>query len=184
MADLIPQLESTLPKVLGEAGEEVSSRTIEFFTAEIRNENTRKAYARAVRRFFRWAAGRSLDLSDIEPPHVAAYVEEDDRADRKVEPGGSREARRRPTISSGGRGIAQQFWAGPFISSLFDVSRWAEGLHSVRVLRYGLPRKLKPTPRAHTVRHCGATEPTAIYRRGRPPRCRSTPRGPRPSAPA
>jgi site-specific recombinase XerD len=79
MSDLIPQLKSTLPKVLGEAGEEVSSRVILFFTAEIRNPNTKKAYARAVRRFFQ-SARRGLDLSDIEPPHVAAYVEEDDRA--------------------------------------------------------------------------------------------------------
>jgi len=33
--DLIPKLKSTLPKVLGGAGEAVSSRVIEFFTAEI-----------------------------------------------------------------------------------------------------------------------------------------------------
>lgn len=78
--DLIPQLKRTLPKILEDAGEDASSRVIEFFTAEIRNPNTRKAYARAVRRFFRWADGRGLDFSDIEPPHVAAYVEEDDRA--------------------------------------------------------------------------------------------------------
>jgi site-specific recombinase XerD len=57
---------------------------IEFFTAEIRNENTREAYARAVRRFFRWAAQHRLDLSDIEPVHIAAYVEEDDRAPATV----------------------------------------------------------------------------------------------------
>ena len=80
MANLIPQLESTLPRVIEEADEDASRRVIEFFTAEIRNPNTRKAYARAVRRFFQWSARRGLDLSDIEPPHVAAYVEEDGRA--------------------------------------------------------------------------------------------------------
>ena len=80
MADLIPQLRQTLPAVLQDAGEDVSSRVIEFFTAEIRNSNTREAYARAVRRFFRWAAQHQLDLSDIEPVHVAAYVEEDEWA--------------------------------------------------------------------------------------------------------
>jgi site-specific recombinase XerD len=84
MADLIPQLRQTLPAVLQDAGEETSDRVIEFFTAEIRNPNTREAYARAVRRFFRWAAQRQLDLSDIEPVHVAAYVEEDDRAPATV----------------------------------------------------------------------------------------------------
>ncbi|MCS3827672.1 site-specific recombinase XerD [Salinibacter ruber] len=84
MADLIPQLRGTLPAVLQDAGEDASDRVIEFFTAEIRNENTREAYGRAVRRFFRWAAHRQLDLSDIEPVHVAAYVEEDDRAPATV----------------------------------------------------------------------------------------------------
>ena len=84
MADLIPQLRSTLPAVLQDAGEDTAERVIEFFTAEIRNSNTREAYARAVRRFFRWAAQHQLGLSDIEPVHVAAYVEEDDRAPATV----------------------------------------------------------------------------------------------------
>jgi len=84
MADLIPQLRSMLPAVLQDASEDTAGRVIEFFTAEIRNENTRKAYGRAVRRFFRWAAQHGLDLSDIEPVHVAAYVEEDDRAPATV----------------------------------------------------------------------------------------------------
>jgi site-specific recombinase XerD len=84
MADLIPQLRQTLPAVLQDAGEDASDRVIEFFTAEIRNPNTREAYARAVRRFFRWADKRQLHLSDIEPVHVAAYVEEDDRAPATV----------------------------------------------------------------------------------------------------
>ena len=75
MADLIPQLRRALPAVLQDAGEDASSRVIEFFTAEIRNDNTRKAYARAVRRFFRWADQHQLNLSDIEPVHIAAYVE-------------------------------------------------------------------------------------------------------------
>ena len=84
MADLIPQLRSTLPAVLQDAGEEASERVIEFFTAEIRNENTREAYALAVRRFFRWVDQHGLNLSDIEPVHVAAYVEGDDRAPATV----------------------------------------------------------------------------------------------------
>ena len=58
MPGLIPQLRNTLPAVLQDAGEDTSDRVIEFFTAEIRNKNTREAYARAVRRFFRW--GRSV----------------------------------------------------------------------------------------------------------------------------
>jgi len=84
MPDLIPQLRQTLPAVLQDAGEDASSRVIEFFTAEIRNSNTREAYARAVRRFFRWAARRQLNLSDIQPVHIATYVEEDERAPATV----------------------------------------------------------------------------------------------------
>ncbi|MCS4139507.1 site-specific recombinase XerD [Salinibacter ruber] len=84
MADLIPQLRQTVPTVLQDAGDGASDRVIEFFTAEIRNENTRKAYAQTVRRFFRWVHKGRLNLSDIELVHVAAYVEEDDRAPATV----------------------------------------------------------------------------------------------------
>jgi integrase/recombinase XerD len=47
-----------------------------FFAATIRNKNTRMAYYRAVTDFFAWldAAG-IVALVDIEPLHVAAYIE-------------------------------------------------------------------------------------------------------------
>jgi site-specific recombinase XerD len=80
MSDLVPQLRSTLPPVLANAGGQAGRRVIELFTAEIRNENTREAYGRAVRRFFDWASTRGLTLEAIEPVHVAAYVEQDDRS--------------------------------------------------------------------------------------------------------
>ncbi len=52
-------------------------RFIEFFTASIRNPNTRKAYARAAAEFAAWCDEHGLqDLHDIEPVHVAAYVEQ------------------------------------------------------------------------------------------------------------
>jgi site-specific recombinase XerC len=51
-------------------------RYIEFFTANIRNPNTRKAYARAATEFAAWCDQAGLTgLRDIEPVHVAAYVE-------------------------------------------------------------------------------------------------------------
>ena len=64
-----------LPAIIDGAGERARRRFIEFFVAEIRNPNTRKAYARAVGRFCHWCDDRDLDLQDIEPAHVAAYVE-------------------------------------------------------------------------------------------------------------
>ena len=51
-------------------------RFVEFFTANIRNPNTRKAYARAAAEFAAWCEQNGLrELRDIEPVHVAAYIE-------------------------------------------------------------------------------------------------------------
>lgn len=53
-----------------------AKRTVEFFTAHIRNPNTRRAYAWAASQFSDWCAEHDLvDLAGIEPVHVAAYVE-------------------------------------------------------------------------------------------------------------
>jgi len=52
-------------------------RTVEFFTANIRNPNTRKAYAKAAAEFSTWCDGQGLkELQAIEPVHVAAYIEQ------------------------------------------------------------------------------------------------------------
>ena len=52
-------------------------RTLEFFTANIRNKNTRRAYAHAIGEFAVWCEAHGLsDLGAIEPVHVAAYVEQ------------------------------------------------------------------------------------------------------------
>lgn len=51
-------------------------RFIEFFTANIRNPNTRRAYARAAAEFAVWCERNDLhELAEIEPVHVAAYIE-------------------------------------------------------------------------------------------------------------
>lgn len=56
---------------------EAARRYVEFFAANIRNPNTRRAYARATAEFAAWCAGPAGigELRDIEPVHVAAYVE-------------------------------------------------------------------------------------------------------------
>jgi site-specific recombinase XerD len=55
---------------------EASRRYVEFFTANIRNPNTRRAYHLAAVQFADWCQGAGLtELRDIEPVHVAAYVE-------------------------------------------------------------------------------------------------------------
>lgn len=67
---------SRLPAVIEAAGENASRRFVEFFTANIRNKNTRMAYARAVSEFLDWCAERGFTLHDIQPVVVAAYVEQ------------------------------------------------------------------------------------------------------------
>jgi site-specific recombinase XerD len=54
-----------------------SERFWEFFAANIRNKNTRRAYYRAVCKFSDWCEGRELfDLAMVKPMHVAAFIEE------------------------------------------------------------------------------------------------------------
>jgi integrase/recombinase XerD len=55
--------------------EKMAERFFGFFTAHIRNRNTRRAYYKAAGRFSDWCEGRRLYLADLKPPHVAAYVE-------------------------------------------------------------------------------------------------------------
>ena len=53
-----------------------AKRFIEFFTANIRNVNTRRAYAHAVQEFGQWCEVNGFhELRDIEPVHIAAYIE-------------------------------------------------------------------------------------------------------------
>jgi hypothetical protein len=54
MHQLVPFTPHDLPALLAAAGERAHVRFIEFFTANIRNRNTRRAYAQAVREFLAW----------------------------------------------------------------------------------------------------------------------------------
>jgi len=65
-----------LPAIVRARGERASRRFIEFFTANIRNRNTRMAYARAVKQFFDWCDEHRLELHEIEAVTVAAYIEQ------------------------------------------------------------------------------------------------------------
>jgi len=54
-----------------------AKRVIEFFTANIRNPNTRKAYAKAAGDFADWCEQCGLHhLRNVQPVHIAAYIEE------------------------------------------------------------------------------------------------------------
>jgi len=64
-----------IPALVGSRGDAATWRYVEFFTANIRNPHTRRAYARACSRFFGWCEGRGLTLAAIRPHDVGAYVE-------------------------------------------------------------------------------------------------------------
>ncbi len=65
-----------VPRIVADAGPDACRRFVEFFTATIRNANTREAYARAVRGFLDWCEVQGLvHLDQIEPIVVATYVE-------------------------------------------------------------------------------------------------------------
>src|SRR5271165_4855346 len=65
-----------VPALIADLGEQASWRYVEFFTANINNDHTRRAYARACGRFFAWCEDRGLTLTAIRPFDVAAWVKE------------------------------------------------------------------------------------------------------------
>jgi len=56
---------------------QAARRVLEFFTAQINNDHTRRAYWNAVRRFAGWCEARGIGaLAAVQPVHVAAFVKE------------------------------------------------------------------------------------------------------------
>ena len=69
VSDRLPALFQAIP--------ESGRRFWEFFTVNIRNVHTRRAYFKAVETFAAWCAEGGLeDLSQVTPMHIAAYVEQ------------------------------------------------------------------------------------------------------------
>ena len=84
---LIPKTTTPTPETLPGGGIQLpalfspdsatAQRVLEFFTANIRNPHTRKAYATAVRGFAAWTDTIGIaHLRYIKPLHVAAYIEQ------------------------------------------------------------------------------------------------------------
>lgn len=65
-----------IPTLFTNAGQDASYRFIEFFTATIPNDNTRKAYFRAVQRLSDWCEIHGLELTALNPVYMAAYIKE------------------------------------------------------------------------------------------------------------
>ena len=65
------------PLLVQNASQDTRKRILEFFIAQIRNQNTRKAYWNATCRMMDWIALKGIiELAEIAPTHVAAYIEQ------------------------------------------------------------------------------------------------------------
>ena len=66
-----------IPAALFTPTPKAAKRVLEFFTAEVNNDHTRKAYLNATRRFAAWCETHGLyELAAVQPFHVAAFVKE------------------------------------------------------------------------------------------------------------
>ena len=65
-----------LPSVVTDQGEATARRFVDFFVVPHRNRNTRQAYARAAARWLAWCEAQGLALPELQPIHIAAYVED------------------------------------------------------------------------------------------------------------
>ncbi len=76
MNQLVPITVRAAPALIAAAGERARVRFIEFFTANIRNPHTRRAYARGVGEFLAWCEAAGVpSIADVQPVHVASYIE-------------------------------------------------------------------------------------------------------------
>jgi site-specific recombinase XerD len=76
MNQLVPFTDRA-PALIAAVGERASYHFFEFFTAQIRNPHTRRAYARAAVEFFDWLEPRGVThITAVESVHVAAYIEQ------------------------------------------------------------------------------------------------------------
>ena len=69
-------LHSSVPALYAPTAQ-AAKRFIEYFAANIRNPNTRRAYFHAVLEFSSWCEAQNFtQILDIEPLHVAAYIQQ------------------------------------------------------------------------------------------------------------
>jgi site-specific recombinase XerD len=73
-----------LLSVIEQTGERAGLKFVEFFIAQISNDNTHKANGRAVARFVWWCKQRVLQLEEIGPNIGALHVRKHDGSDATV----------------------------------------------------------------------------------------------------
>ena len=73
---VVPGAPAGVPALVVNAGADASRRFVEFFTASLRNPNTRAAYWHACTSFLEQCQVMGLDLRSVQPVHVAVYIEQ------------------------------------------------------------------------------------------------------------
>ena len=74
---IIAPAQAHQPPALFTPTPKAAQRVLEFFTAQINNDHTRRAYLNATRRFAIWCDARGLhELAAVQPFHVASFVKE------------------------------------------------------------------------------------------------------------
>jgi site-specific recombinase XerD len=77
MNELVLFSGNALPTLIDAAGDQARMRFVEFFTADIRNPNTRRAYAKACEEFLAWCSFAGVPwIAEVQPVHVATYIEQ------------------------------------------------------------------------------------------------------------
>jgi len=76
MGDLVRlDVSGLVPPVVSELGRKAERKFVEFFTAHLRNDHRRRAYAHAAAQLSEWLATNGMSLAELEPPEAAAYIE-------------------------------------------------------------------------------------------------------------
>lgn len=73
LPSLHPLPATELPSLVAASGPAARFAWEEFIDGAISNDNTRKAYRRAVCRFLEWCVGQRLELASVTPGHVGRY---------------------------------------------------------------------------------------------------------------
>jgi hypothetical protein len=74
---IVSPASALLPAQLFAPTPKAAKRVLEFFTAQINNDHTRRAYLAATRHFADWCGLHGIQqLEDVQPFHVAAFVKD------------------------------------------------------------------------------------------------------------
>lgn len=77
MNQLVTLAAAKAPALISAAGDRAAYRFLEFFTAQIRNPHTRRAYVRAVGEFCAWLEAHGIpSIVAVGSIHVAAHIED------------------------------------------------------------------------------------------------------------